>query len=78
LAQYSAAIVAPFALIVPVVGMVAGSLLFGEVLRPVELLGGVLVIAGLALNVFGDWMLRRRSAIPRSDHARYQADPGKS
>ena len=60
LAQYSAATVAPFALLVPVVGMVAGSLLFGEILRPVELLGGVLVMAGLALNVFGDWMLRRR------------------
>jgi len=74
LAQYSAATVAPFALIVPVVGMVAGSLLFGEILRPVELLGGVLVMAGLALNVVGDWMLRRRSAIMRSDHARFQGD----
>jgi len=74
LAQYSAATVAPFALIVPVVGMLAGSLLFGEILRPVELLGGVLVMAGLALNVIGDWMLRRRSTIPRSDHARFQGD----
>ena len=74
LAQYSAATVAPFALIVPVVGMVAGTLLFGETLRPAELLGGVLVMAGLALNVVGDWMLRRRSAIPRSDHARFQGD----
>ena len=74
LAQYSAATVAPFALIVPVVGMVAGSLLFGEILSPVELLGGVLVMAGLAVNLVGDWMLRRRSAIPRSNHARYQGD----
>ncbi len=74
LAQYSAATVAPFALIVPVVGMVAGSFLFGEILRPAELLGGVLVMAGLALNVVGDWMLRRRSTIPRSDHARFQGD----
>src|SRR5271166_99895 len=74
LAHYSAAIVTPFALIVPVVGMVAGSLLFGEILRPAELLGGVLVMAGLALNVVGDWMLRCRSAIPRSDHARFQGD----
>ncbi len=74
LAQYSAATVAPFALIVPVVGMVAGSLLFGEILRPAELLGGVLVMAGLALNVVGDWMVRRRSAIVRSDYARFQGD----
>lgn len=74
LAQYSAATVAPFALLVPVVGMVAGSFLFGEILRPAELLGGVLVMTGLALNVVGDWMLRRRSAVPRSDHARFQGD----
>ena len=61
LAQYSAATVAPFALLVPVVGMIAGALLFGEALTLVELLGGVLVMAGLAINVFGDWALRRRA-----------------
>ncbi len=59
LAHYSAATVAPFALLVPVVGMVAGAVVFGEPLRPVELAGGVLVMAGLALNVLGDGILRR-------------------
>src|SRR5208337_5265527 len=57
LAHYSAAIVTPFALLVPIVVMIAGWLVFGEPLQPVELFGGVLVLAGLALNVFGDWML---------------------
>jgi O-acetylserine/cysteine efflux transporter len=61
LMHYSAATVAPFALLVPVVGMVAGSVVFGEAVRPVELFGGVLVMAGLALNVFGDWLVRRRA-----------------
>ncbi len=65
LAHYSAATVAPFALLVPVVGMVAGAVVFGETMRPVELLGGVLVMAGLALNVFGDWLLRRRTPVLR-------------
>lgn len=65
LAHYSAAIVTPFALLVPIVGTIAGWLVFGEPLRPVELFGGVLVLAGLALNVFGDWMLRPRSALVR-------------
>jgi O-acetylserine/cysteine efflux transporter len=74
LAHYSAAMVTPFALLVPVVGMVAGSFLFGEILRPPELLGGLLVMAGLALNVGGDWMLRRRSAMPRSVRARLRGD----
>jgi O-acetylserine/cysteine efflux transporter len=59
LAHYSAATVAPFALLVPVIGMIAGALLFGEILTPIELLGGALVMAGLALNVFGEWALRR-------------------
>jgi O-acetylserine/cysteine efflux transporter len=65
LAHYSAATVAPFALLVPVVGMVAGMVVFGEPLGPVELAGGVLVMAGLALNVFGDRTLRRALSFRR-------------
>lgn len=61
LAHYSAATVTPFALLVPVVGMAAGTLVFGEPLRAVELFGALLVMAGLALNVFGDRWLRRLS-----------------
>jgi drug/metabolite transporter (DMT)-like permease len=62
LAHHSAASVAPFSLLVPVVGIIAGSILFGETLEPVELLGGGLAMAGLALNIFGDWALRRAIA----------------
>jgi O-acetylserine/cysteine efflux transporter len=65
LAHYPAAKVAPFALLVPVVGMAAGTLVFNEPLRPVELFGGVLVLAGLALNLFGDRLLRRREPVLR-------------
>ena len=60
LAHHSAATVAPFALLVPVVGMIAGALLFGESLSLLDIVGCVLVMAGLALNLFGDWALRRR------------------
>jgi O-acetylserine/cysteine efflux transporter len=60
MAHHSAATVAPFALLVPVVAMIAAALLFGESLSALELVGGALVMAGLALNVFGDWALRRR------------------
>ena len=59
LSRYPAAAVAPFALLVPVVGMVAGSIGFGEPLGPFELWGAVLVMAGLGFNVFGDRLLRR-------------------
>ncbi len=63
LSHYSAATVGPFALLVPVVGMAAGVIVFGEPLRAVELSGALLVMAGLALNVFGDRWLRRASSI---------------
>ncbi len=59
MAHHSAATVAPFALLVPIVGMIAGALLFGEALTVAELAGGALVMVGLALSVFGDWALRR-------------------
>ncbi len=59
LSHYSAAAVAPFALLVPVVGMVAGSVVFGEPFGPFELWGALLVMAGLGFNVFGDRLLRR-------------------
>ena len=59
LARHSAASVAPFALLVPIIGMIAGAILFDETLTPVELVGAALVMAGLALSVFGDWALRR-------------------
>ncbi len=41
------------------VGMIAGSLVFGEPLGPFELWGALLVMAGLGFNVFGDRRLRR-------------------
>ena len=53
LARHPAATVAPFALLVPVVGMVASWLIFGEKLSPVEFLGAALIMGGLAFNVLG-------------------------
>jgi O-acetylserine/cysteine efflux transporter len=65
MALYSAARVAPFALLIPVVGMIAGWVVFKEPLGSFELLGAVLVMAGLAFNVFGDRLLAlRRSPSP--------------
>jgi O-acetylserine/cysteine efflux transporter len=64
LARHPAASVAPFALLVPIVGMVAGSAVFGEPLDAFEVWGAVLVMAGLSVNVFGDRLrLRRLDAV---------------
>ncbi len=54
LMRYPAATVAPFALLVPVVGMVSAWLVFGEALRTIEFLGAVLVMAGLGFNILGE------------------------
>ena len=62
LSRHFAASVAPFALLVPIVGMAAGFFIFGEQASPVELCGGVLIMAGLGINVFGDRAERPRSA----------------
>jgi O-acetylserine/cysteine efflux transporter len=66
LARYPAAAVAPFALLVPVVGMAAGAVLFGERPSAAEWIGAAVVMAGLVVNVMGGRVagaLRRRAAV---------------
>jgi len=63
LARHSAAAVAPFALLVPIVGMAAGVVVFGEPLDAFEVWGAILVMAGLSVNVFGDRLLVRRLGV---------------
>lgn len=53
LLRYPAGTVAPFSLLVPVVGFISAYLAFDEHITTLEVLGGGLVIAGLVLNVFG-------------------------
>jgi O-acetylserine/cysteine efflux transporter len=61
LRRYPAAIVAPFALLVPVVGAAASALVFGERFGPLRLGGMALVLAGLAVIV----VPRRAPLAPR-------------
>jgi O-acetylserine/cysteine efflux transporter len=62
--RYPTALIAPFSLLIPVSGVVSGALLLGETFAPLQMLGGLLVFAGLFENVYGprvrDWL--RRSA----------------
>ncbi|MEO9296928.1 EamA family transporter [Devosia alba] len=59
LGRHPAGLVAPFALLVPVVGFAAAFVLLGEAVSPLELAGSVLIFAGLMLNVFGPRLLAR-------------------
>ena len=63
--RYPASQVAPFALLVPVAGMVSATLVLHEGMEPWKIVAGMLVLAGLALNQFAarwrDWMERMRA-----------------
>ncbi|WP_434628236.1 EamA family transporter [Chromobacterium sp. CV08] len=57
LARHAAARVAPFSLLVPVVGLLASHWLLGESLTPAQLAGSGLLMAGLVVTVFGGRLL---------------------
>lgn len=56
--RYPTALISPFALLIPVSGLVSGALFLHERLAPLQLAGVVLVLIGLGVNVYGG----RRSA----------------
>ncbi len=67
LRRYDASTVAPFSLLVPVVGMAAAWLLRGEAVTPLRGVAAVLVIAGMAATV----VRRTRRKTPRADELVY-------
>jgi O-acetylserine/cysteine efflux transporter len=56
--------VAPLSLLVPVVGLASAALLLDETLSALQLLGAVLIMAGLYINVFG-LRLRRATRVKK-------------
>ena len=62
LSPHPAATVTPFALLVPVAGILGSALILGEGMHPVEALGGAIIVLGLAFNVFGQRLMRRSTA----------------
>jgi O-acetylserine/cysteine efflux transporter len=60
--RYPTAVIAPFALLIPVSGLVSGAVFLAEDLAPPQFAGVALVLAGLAWNVFGSqargWIAR--------------------
>lgn len=62
LSRYPAGKVAPFSLLVPVVGLSSSALLLDERLTALQGWGALLVMGGLLINVFGPRLLAARSA----------------
>ncbi|HJE27870.1 EamA family transporter [Stutzerimonas nitrititolerans] len=67
LSRYPAGTVAPFSLLVPVVGLTSAALLLDEHLGLLQTFGALLVMLGLVINVGGGWLLgRMRTALGHS------------
>ncbi|WP_405118609.1 EamA family transporter [Pseudomonas leptonychotis] len=62
LSRYPASQVAPFSLLVPVVGLTSSALLLDERLSTLQLVGALLVMLGLLLNFCGGWLFGRLRA----------------
>ncbi|MEZ5477262.1 MAG: EamA family transporter [Thiolinea sp.] len=60
--QYNASVVAPWALLVPVFGMLASALLLDEPMPWWKILAALLIIGGLLLNLLATRRQRKRSA----------------
>jgi O-acetylserine/cysteine efflux transporter len=71
LGRYPAAAVVPYTLLVPPVGMAGAWLAFGEVPEPLELVGGAVLLGGVATAVF-----RRRPAAPSAVRLRDAQERG--
>ena len=54
--KYPTATVAPFTLLVPIVGMASAAWLLNEPLQWWKVAAGLLVLTGLAMNQFGGWL----------------------
>lgn len=61
LSRYPAAVVSPFSLLVPIVGMSSSWLFLGETLSVAQIIGALLIMAGLLVHVFGGaWGIMQR------------------
>lgn len=56
--HYPSASVTPFALLIPVVGMVSSSVLLNETMSHLEVLGALLILCGLSVSVLGGIVLK--------------------
>jgi O-acetylserine/cysteine efflux transporter len=66
IARYPVAHVTPFAMLVPVFGMAAALVAFGERPAPLELVGGAVLLAGVAVAVLWPGGIRRHARLTAS------------
>jgi O-acetylserine/cysteine efflux transporter len=76
LARHPAALVVPFTLLVPPVGLLTAWLVQGEQPGPAEALGGLALLIGVAVTAIGRSTFTARTPQPSRDHARLPARRG--
>lgn len=63
LARYESWRVVPFALLVPIIGLISASIILHEELSAMQIVGGSITLAGLMVNVFGLDAFKRLNAL---------------
>lgn len=58
LAKYPASFIAPFSLLVPVIGLTSTAMILDETLTLAELIGSIIIMIGLCINVFGSRLIQ--------------------
>ncbi len=61
LSTFPASSVAPFSLLIPIIGLILGNLIFNETLVSTEIIGCSIVIAGLFVHFFGLVMQQKKT-----------------
>jgi O-acetylserine/cysteine efflux transporter len=61
LSRYPAAVVTPFALLVPITGFISAAIFLGERISLIEEIGAAVILLGLAINLFGARLRQRLS-----------------
>lgn len=64
ISRYPVALVGPFALLIPISGMICGMVFLGETISPLAMLASAVVFSGLIINVFGDRLINRLGERP--------------
>lgn len=64
--RHDAAVVTPFALLIPIAGLGSAALFLGEELHWIEAVAASLVLAGLAVVLLGGRLTKRSAAVPAS------------
>lgn len=60
LKTYQASVVTPFALLIPIIGILSSNILLGEKLSNIEIYGAIFILSGLFITVFANKIFNKK------------------